>query len=99
MILTDKLEADITQLSAILYNLSEKESTDEKSIEKSSLGGASEEDLSKKSNEEPLKQNRDQGGEEKSLKESFLRPTKLIEQLHKTYKDDNIIQTIILAKE
>ena len=70
-ILTDELEADVTQLSTIVYNLSEKESTDEKFIKKLSLDGASEEDLNKKSNEKPLRQNRDQGEKKKIFKKIF----------------------------
>ncbi len=54
-ILTDELEADITQLNAIFYNLSEKESADKKSIEELSSNGIFEKDLNKESNEESLK--------------------------------------------
>ena len=37
VILTDELEADMTQLSAIFYNLNEEESADEESLEEFSL--------------------------------------------------------------
>jgi len=55
IILTDKLEVDITQLNTMFYDLSEKESMDEKFIEKSSSDGIFEEDLNEKSNEELLR--------------------------------------------
>ncbi len=55
MIFIDELETDITQLSAMLYNLNEEESTNEKFIEESFPGGVSEEGLYGESNEELLR--------------------------------------------
>ncbi len=47
VILTDELEANITQLNTILYNLNKEKPADKKSIEKSSPDGAFEKDFNK----------------------------------------------------
>ncbi len=55
MIFTDKLEIDMTQLNAILYNLNKEKPANKKSIKKLSLGEVFEESLNRESNEESLK--------------------------------------------
>ncbi len=59
VILTDELEANITQLNTILYNLNKKKPTNKKSIKELFSDRISEENLSRESNEKSLKQNRD----------------------------------------
>ena len=63
----------------MFYNLNKEESADEEFMEELSPGGASEEGFNRELNEEPLRQNRDQGGEKKSSEESSLRFRELIE--------------------
>ncbi len=55
MIFINKLEADVTQLNTIFYNLNKKKSTNKKFIEELSSDEASEKNLNKESNEEPLR--------------------------------------------